>query len=57
MPSDNISKKKSDGANFDNAWAKQWSDTTEERAKKQAEGKAKYDAIIDKKKQSDQDDR
>jgi hypothetical protein len=57
MPGDNISKKKSDRASLDNAWPKQWSDTSEERAKKQAEGKAKYDAINEKKRQSDQDDR
>jgi hypothetical protein len=54
MKSGNTAKK-NDADSFNDVWAKQWSDTTEERAKKQAAGKVQYDAIIERKKRSDED--
>ena len=55
MVTGNTGKKRNVADSFNDAWAKQWGDTTDERAKKQAEGKAKYDATIEKKRRSDED--
>ena len=53
--SGNTGKKRNDADSFNDAWARQWGDTTEERAKKQIDEKVLYDAIIEKKRQSDKD--
>jgi hypothetical protein len=56
MASGDPKKKKSNLDDYNRAWSKQWGDTTAERAKKQAEGKTEYDSIIQKKRQSDEQD-
>jgi hypothetical protein len=46
--------KKTDSELFNDAVSKQWNDTSAERVKREADGNAEYDKIIEKKRKMDE---